>query len=186
MKNKEISDLFNEIADILELRGENVFRVNAYRRAAQNIEGLSRAIEDVAASGALHELPGIGKDLEGKILEYLESGEIDFLNELRKETPQILLDMLRVPGIGPKTAVRLQAELGINSLDELRHAALDHRIQELPKMKAKTEENILKGLEFLSRSGGRFPIGVALPVAQRIVGELASLPTVKKISVAGR
>ena len=185
MKNKEIADLFNEIADILELKEENVFRVNAYRRAAQNVEGLSRAIEDVAASGALHELPGIGKDLEGKILEYLESGEIDFLNELRKEIPPVLLDMLRVPGIGPKTALRLQAELGINSLDELKHAALDHRIRELPMMKAKTEENILKGLEFLSRAGGRFPIGEALPVAQRIVEELASLPAVRKISVAG-
>ena len=180
-----IADLFNEIADILELKEENVFRVNAYRRAAQNIEGLSRAIEDVAASGALHELPGIGKDLEGKILEYLESGEIDFLNELRKEIPPVLLDMLRVPGIGPKTALRLQAELGINSLDELKHAALDHHIRELPKMKAKTEENILKGLEFLSRASARTPIGVALPLAERIVSALAELPEVRKISVAG-
>ncbi|HVO76675.1 MAG TPA: DNA polymerase/3'-5' exonuclease PolX, partial [Candidatus Bathyarchaeia archaeon] len=185
MKNKEIADLFNEIANILDLRGENVFRVNAYRRAAQNIEGLSRAIEDVAASDALHELPGIGKDLEGKILEYLESGEIDFLNELRKETPQILLDMLRIPGIGPKTAVRLHDELHVSSLEELRKAALEHRIRELPKMKAKTEENILKGLDFLSRAGSRFPIGEALPVAKRIVEELKVLPAVKKISIAG-
>ncbi len=185
MKNREIADLFNEIADILELRDENVFRVNAYRRGAQNIEGLSRAVEDVAAEGALLELPGIGKDLAAKIAEYLESGEIDYLNELRRETPQVLLDMLRIPGIGPKTAVRLQAELGINSLDELRHAALEHRIQELPKMKAKTEENILKGLEFLSRASARTPIGVALPLAERIVAALAELPEVKKISVAG-
>ncbi len=185
MKNREIADLFNEIADILELRDENVFRVNAYRRGAQNIEGLSRAVEDVAAEGALLELPGIGKDLAAKVAEYLESGEIDYLNELRRETPQVLLDMLRIPGIGPKTAVRLQAELGINSLDELRHAALEHRIQELPKMKAKTEENILKGLEFLSRASARTPIGVALPLAERIVAALAELPEVRKISVAG-
>ncbi len=185
MKNREIADLFNEIADILELRGENVFRVNAYRRGAQNIEGLSRAIEDVAVEGTLLELPGIGKDLAGKIAEYLESGEIDYLKELRTETPQVLLDMLRIPGIGPKTAVRLQAELGIDSLEELKHAALEHRIQELPKMKAKTEENILKGLEFLSRASARTPIGTALPLAERIVAALAELPEVKKISVAG-
>ena len=101
MKNREIAELFNEIADILELKGENVFRVNAYRRGAQNIEGLSRAIEDIAAEGTLLELPGIGKDLAAKIAEYLESGEIDYLNALRKETPQVLLDMLRIPGIGP-------------------------------------------------------------------------------------
>ena len=185
MKNAEIAGLFNEIADILELRGENIFRINAYRRAAQNVEGLSRPIEDVAAEGALHELPGIGKDLEAKIAEFLDSGEIDYLNELRKETPQVLLDMLRVPGIGPKTAVRLQKELNIGSLAELRQAALDRRIRELPKMKAKTEENILKGLEFLSRSGGRAPIGRAYPLAQRIVDELAALPDVKRISIAG-
>jgi DNA polymerase (family 10) len=185
MKNRDIADLFNEIADILELRGENVFRVNAYRRGAQNIEGLSRPIEDIAGEGALLELPGIGKDLAARIAEYLESGEIDYLNELRKETPQVLLDMLRIPGIGPKTAVRLQAELGIDSLAELKHAALEHRIQELPKMKAKTEENILKGLEFLSRASARTPIGVALPLAERIVAALAALPEVRKISVAG-
>jgi DNA polymerase (family 10) len=185
MKNREIAALFEEIADILELRGENVFRVNAYRRAAQNIEGLPRPIEDVAAEEKLHELPGIGKDLAAKIAEYLESGEIEYLDELRKETPQVLLDMLRIPGIGPKTAVRLQAELGINSLDELRHAALEHRIQELPKMKAKTEENILKGLEFLSRASARTPIGTALPLAGRIVAALAGLSEVRKISVAG-
>ena len=185
MKNKDIAERFNEIADILELKGENVFRVNAYRRAAQNIEGLSRPIEDVAAEGALHELPGIGKDLAARIVEYLESGEIDFLNELQKEIPPVLLDMLRVPGIGPKTAVRLQKELNIGSLAELRQAALDHRIRELPKMKAKTEENILKGLEFLSRASGRASIGRAYPLAQRIVGELAALPAVKKVSLAG-
>ncbi|MDD4856598.1 MAG: DNA polymerase/3'-5' exonuclease PolX [Candidatus Krumholzibacteria bacterium] len=185
MKNREIAALFDEIADILELRGENVFRVNAYRRAAQNIEGLTRAIEDVADEDRLDELPGIGKDLAGKIAEYLESGEIDYLNDLRKETPRVLLDMLRIPGIGPKTAVRLHAELAIDSLEELKQAALDHQIQKLPKMKAKTEENILKGLEFLSRASARTPIGVALPLAQRIVGALAQLGEVDRISIAG-
>lgn len=185
MKNKEIAELFNEIADILELKGENVFRVNAYRRAAQNVESLSRSIEEIADEGTLHELPGIGKDLEAKIIEYLQSGEIDFLSELRRETPQILLDMLRVPGIGPKTAVRLHKELAINSLDELRAAALEHRIQSLPKMKAKTEENILKGIEFLSRAAGRTPIGIAFPLAQGIIAALERLRGVKKISAAG-
>jgi DNA polymerase (family 10) len=185
MKNREIAALFNEIADILELRGENVFRVSAYRRAAQNIEALSRAIEDIAAEGGLHELPGIGKDLEGKIMEYLERGEIDFLNDLRKETPRILLDILHLPGVGPKTAVRLHKELGIRSLDELRKAALEHRIQSLDKMKAKTEENILKAIEFMSRATARTPIGVALPLAEGIIDSLSRLKAVKLISTAG-
>lgn len=185
MKNAEIAEAFNEIADILELRGENVFRVNAYRRAAQTVEALPRAIEDVAAEGTLGELPGIGKDLAGKIQEYVESGEIDYLKELRRDTPAILLDMLRIPGVGPKTAVRLHEELGVKSLDELRQAALDHRIQALPKMKAKTEENILKGLEFLSRSSGRTPIGVALPIAEEVVSTLGAIPGVRRVAAAG-
>jgi len=185
MKNKDIASLFNEIADILELKGENIFRINAYRRGAQNVEGLSRNIEDVAAEGKLSEIPGIGKDLEGKIVEFLATGKMAYLEQLRSETPRILLELLRLPGVGPKTAVRLHDELGINSLEELKHAALDHRIQNLPKMKAKTEENILKGIEFLSRAGGRTPIGVAYPLAQRLIASLEELPEVKKISAAG-
>ncbi len=185
MKNKDIAALFGEIADILELRGENVFRINAYRRGAQTVEGLARPIEDAAAENALTELPGIGKDLASKIAEFIETGEIRYLNELREETPAILLDMLRIPGVGPKTAVRLHEELGVSSLEELRRAAIDHRIQNLPKMKAKTEENILKGLEFLSRALGRTPIGAALPLARRIVAELEKRPDVKKVEAAG-
>jgi DNA polymerase (family 10) len=185
MKNQEIAALFDEIADILELRGENVFRVNAYRRGARTVEGLARPIEDVAAEGALADLPGIGKDLASKIDGLIEKGSMSYLEELRADTPAILLDMLRIPGVGPKTAVRLHKELGVSSLDELRQAALDHRIRNLPKMKAKTEENILKGLEFLSRAGGRTPIGVALPLARGIIAELEKLPEVKRIEAAG-
>jgi DNA polymerase (family 10) len=185
MKNKDVADLFNEIASILELKGENVFRVNAYRRAAENIEGLSRDIEEVADEGTVAELPGVGKDLEGKILEYLKTGKMKFLEGLRKETPPVLLEMLHIPGIGPKTAVRLHKELKIESLADLRKAAAAHRIQRLPKMKAKTEENILKGLDFLSRSSGRTPIGVAYPIAARIVAALEPLREVRRISAAG-
>jgi DNA polymerase (family 10) len=185
MKNREVAELFNEIASILELKGENVFRVNAYRRAAQNIEGLARAIEEVAAEDKLAELPGVGEDLAGKIDEFLKTGKIKFLEGLRKETPPVLLEMLRIPGIGPKTAVRLHKELGIKTLDDLKKAAGEHRIRSLPKMKAKTEENIVKGLEFVSRSSGRIPIGVAYPIAQGIVAALEPLAAVKRISPAG-
>ena len=185
MKNENIASLFDEIADILELRGENVFRINAYRRGARTVEGLARPIEDVAAEGSLGELPGIGKDLASKIEEFIEKGSMSYLEELRSDTPAILLEMLRIPGVGPKTAVRLHKELGVSSLDELRRAALDQRIRALPKMKAKTEENILKGLDFLSRAGGRTPIGVALPLARRIVAGLEKLPGVKRVAAAG-
>jgi len=185
MKNREITSLLNEIADILELKNANRFRINAYRRAAQNLEGASRDVEEMASDGTLGEIPGIGKDLEAKIVEYVETGGISFLNELREDTPPVLLDMLRVQGIGPKTAVLLYEELQVNTLEDLKRAALEHRIQGLPKMKERTEENILKGIEFLERGMGRTQIGEAYPLAQSIISILKEMPEVNRISPAG-
>jgi DNA polymerase (family 10) len=185
VKNKEIAAAFNEIADILEIQGKNRFRINAYRRGAQSIENLSKDIAAVAAEGTLGDIPGIGKDLRGMIEEYLETGRITLLDGLRDETPRVLLDMLRISGVGPKTAVILYEGLEIESLDDLKKAAQEHRIQGLPKIKAKTEENILKGIEFLERSRGRTPIGDAYPLAREIIAALGEIKGVKKISIAG-
>ena len=185
MKNKEISAIFNEIADILELKGENRYRIAAYRRGARSIEGLSESIEQLAADGSLVSIPGIGKDLESKILEYLEQGKVTYLEELRNETPPVLLEMLKVPGIGPKMAILLYKELGVTSLAQLKKAAREHRIQGLPKIKAKMEENILKGIEFLEKSRGRTPIGIAYPLALELLEALRTLPHVERTSYAG-
>ena len=185
MRNKEIGALFDEIADILELRGANRFRVNAYRRGAQSLSHAAQDVGELARDGALSSLPGIGKDLSAKILEYIENGTIGYLEELRAETPDVLLDMLRIPGVGPKTAMLIYEGLGIESLDDLAKAAREHRLRELPKVKAKTEENILKGILFLERSGERVPIGVAYPIASRIVSSLSRLDTVGEVSFAG-
>jgi DNA polymerase (family 10) len=185
MRNREIGALFDEIADILELRGENRFRINAYRRGAQSLTLASRDIDELAHSDALSTIPGIGRDLSAKILEYLETGTISYLEELREETPDVLLEMLRIPGVGPKTAHLIYEELGIESLEDLALAAREHRLRLLPKIKEKTEENILKGIEFLERSGGRIPLGAAHPLASRIVSSLSELDVVEKASFAG-
>lgn len=185
MRNKEIGALLDEIADILELKGENRFRVNAYRRGAQSLSHAARDVEELARDGTLSSLPGIGKDLSAKILEYLEKGTIGYLEDLRAETPDVLLDMLRIPGVGPKTAMLIYEGLGIESLDDLARAAREHRLRELPKVKAKTEENILKGILFLERAGERVPIGIAYPIASRIVSSLSRLDTVGEVSFAG-
>ncbi len=185
MKNREIAALFDEIANILELHAENRFKINAYRRGAQSLTALAREIEHVSTEGALGDIPGIGKDLSAKIEEYLESGSIRYLVELRESTPGILLDMLRIPGVGPKTAVMIYDELEIESLDELAAAAREHRLQGLPKIQARTEENILKGIEFLERAGERIPLGTAYPIASALIDTLSDLPGVKEATFAG-
>jgi len=185
LKNREIANLFEEIADILELRGENRFRINAYRRSAQAVSGISRDIEEMAAEGSIESIPGIGKDLREKIEEYLRSGEISLLERLKNETPPILLDMLRIPGIGPKTALLIHAELGVGSLEDLKRMALEHRLQELPKIKEKTEKNIIRGIEFLESFKGRTPIGIALPLAEDIIESLEGCEEVSRLEYAG-
>jgi DNA polymerase (family 10) len=185
MRNEEIGRLFEEIADILELQGENRFRINAYRRGAQSITHASQDISSLAREGSLSSIPGIGKDLSSKILEYLESGSIRYLEELREETPDVLLEMLRIPGVGPKTAVLIYDGLDIETLEDLARAAREHRLSVLPKIRAKTEENILKGIEFLERSGSRIPLGSAYPIASAIVSSLSELDTVEEASFAG-
>ena len=185
MINKEIAALFDEIADIPELRGENRFRINAYRRGAQGLTHASGDVKELASAGELSSLPGIGKDLSSKIEEYVETGGIRYLEELREETPDVLLEMLRIPGVGPKTSLLIYEGLGIESLEELASAAREHRLRDLPKIRTKTEENILRGIEFLERTADRMPLGEAYSLASYIVSSLSGIDAVDEISFAG-
>ena len=119
MKKLEIARIFNEIADMLELKDENPFRIRAYRKAAQNIESLAEDLEEVAKRDELQKIPGIGADLALKIKKFLESGNIDFYEKIKKETPAILLEMITIPGIGPKTAKLLYNKQKIKSISDL-------------------------------------------------------------------
>ncbi|RMG67733.1 MAG: DNA polymerase/3'-5' exonuclease PolX [Nitrospirae bacterium] len=184
MSNQEIARAFNEIADMLELKGENPFRIRAYRRAAQNIEALSTDVTEMSPE-ALQTVPGIGKDLAGKIREFIETGSIKQLEELRREVPAGLLEILLVPGVGPRTAKTIYDSLGISSLDELERACKEGRLSGLPGIKKKTEENILKGISMLKRGRERMPLGRARPLAEAIVEELKGLKTVGRIEIAG-
>ena len=148
MKNQEIAGIFNEIADLLEIKGENPFRIRAYRRAAQNLEGLTK---DVAALSReeLLEIPGIGHDLAEKIEEYIKTEKVKSLEDIKKEVPEGLAALLSVPGLGPKTAKLLYEKLKIKNVDELEKLAREHKLSGLPGIKEKTEENILRGIEML-------------------------------------
>jgi DNA polymerase (family 10) len=185
MRNIEITNLFNEIADFLEVKDENLFRIRAYRRAAQVVEGLSEDIAAIAAREGLLEIPGIGKDLAGKIQEYLGGGRIEYLESLRKEIPAGVIEMMGIHGVGPKTARHLYEQIGVDSVEKLEELAKAHKLAGLPGIKTKTEENILKGIAVWRSGRERMPLGTALSLAEAILERLRDLPEVDQIEAAG-
>ena len=185
MKNNQITEVFNNIADILEIKEENPFRIRAYRKAAQSIERLTVDIETLARRDALNEIPGVGKDLAKKIKEYLASGKMSDYEKLKQEVPGDIFKFMEIPGVGPKTAKLLYEKLKIKDIDQLKKLALAHKVSGLPGLKEKTEENILRGIELIEKYKERLDIGGAWAIAQQIVEKLKELPEVKRISPAG-
>ena len=184
MKNQQIAGLFNEIASLLELKGENPFRIRAYQRAALTIGGLTRDVSGMDEA-ELRALPGIGPDLVGKIREFIDTGRVKTLEDLLREIPAGLLDILRVPGVGPKTARMLHEKAGVGSLEELETLTREGKLAGLPGIQKKAEENIRKGIDMLRRGRERHPLGRAMPVAEGIVRELRAQSPMGRITVAG-
>jgi DNA polymerase (family 10) len=184
MDNSEVAAVLYEVADLLELQGV-AFKPQAYRRAARSIEQLEAPLSHVMAEGKLGEIPGVGDALSKKVEELLSTGGLSYLEKLRSEVPEGLVEMLGVPDVGPKTAMVLYKELGISSVEELKQAALGHRLRGLKGFGEKTEERILQGIKVLESRGGRSLLGEALPAAEAYVGYLKSAQTVDRISVAG-
>jgi DNA polymerase (family 10) len=184
MKNQQVANIFNEIADLLELKGDNVFRIRAYRRAAQNVDGLTRDVTTLSDE-ELAAIPGIGKDLIGKIHEYLEKGFVDKHEDLKKEIPKGVVDLLHIPGLGPKKAMQFYDKLKVRSIDELEDAIRTGKLSGLPGIQKKTEENILKGIEYIKRGTDRQPLGRVLPLAEDIIRRMKDAAPVDKIEVAG-
>lgn len=185
MKNLEIARAFDLIADLLELKGDNPFRIRAYRRAAQNLETLTEDVQTLAAEERLDEIPGIGPDLAGKIGEYLETGRMEALESLRREVPAGLADLMGVPGVGPKTAKLLHDRLKVTDLGQLETLARAGKLRGLPGIQAKTEQNLLKGIALVRRGQARMPLGRALPLAEEIAHALVRVRGVKRVEPAG-
>ncbi|MFA5388559.1 MAG: DNA polymerase/3'-5' exonuclease PolX [Candidatus Omnitrophota bacterium] len=185
MKNKLVADIFREIAEILEIKGENHFRIRAYERAGLNIESLPEDVEVLAKEDRLKDIEGIGKDLEGKIKEIVSTGKLKYLEELKKDVPSGLIEMLNVPGIGPKTAKLLHEKLGIQDVIMLERMAHAGKIRNLEGLGEKTEENILRGIELFKKGRERLDLKTASDVAAGFVEELKKLKEVKKINPAG-
>jgi len=182
MKNQEIARILYQIADLLEIKGVE-FKPRAYRKAAQNIEGLGVDIEDLYREGKLESIPGVGKNIAKKIEEYLKTGRVKKLEELKEEIPVNIEELMEVEGLGPKMIKTLYEKLGVKNLDDLERAARERRIRHLKGFGEKTELKILEGIEIARRRQHRFILGYALPEAKGIVEILR--PHVKKISLAG-
>ena len=185
VRNDDVAALLYEIADLLEMSEEDRFRPVSYRRAARSVESLAEDIEDLARQGRLREIPGVGEAISEKIRRFLRDGTLDYLEELRKRFPPGLAEIMRIPGVGPKTARQLFFELKITSLEELRLAAEQGRLRRLKGFKEKTEENILKGIRLVQAGRGKALLGVALPIAEYIVGYLKEKAPVDRVSHAG-
>ncbi|MHB0938823.1 MAG: DNA polymerase/3'-5' exonuclease PolX [Armatimonadota bacterium] len=183
--NYDVGRIFLEMAEALELRGEDPFRIRAYQNAARTVLSQSEPLQEIRARGELQALEGIGERMAAKIEEILDTGHLRQHDELMREFPPGVMELLRVPGIGPRTAETLYEELSITNIDELERAAQEGRIHQLRGFGKKTEENILQNIERTRRTTARVPLARAYPMAQQIMAELKRTAPVAEIEAAG-
>ncbi|MFY9637755.1 MAG: DNA polymerase/3'-5' exonuclease PolX [Methanobacterium sp.] len=184
MKNQLVAAILNQVADLMEIESVD-FRTKAYRRAAHTVDTLSEDIEEIKNEGRLQELPGIGEKIAGKIDEIVETGKLEYLENLKKEFPVDYDALMAVEGLGPRSIKQLYSELGVKNLDDLEKNAKRHRIRRLKGMGEKTERKILVNLDFARKSTGRNLLGHILPVAEEIKENLSSLNYVNRVEIAG-
>jgi DNA polymerase (family 10) len=185
--NAEIAAAFDELGALYQLDGAVKYRVLAYGTAAKAIRESPISVADLAAAGRATEIPGVGKTLAEKIDALLETGEIPAAVKLKAKFPPTLVEVMRVPGVGSKTARRLFDELGVATLEDLKEAAEGERIRDLKGLGPKAEENVLAGLERLgdSDTSGRVLLSMARPIAEELARELREHPAADRVEVAG-
>lgn len=186
ISNTLIASALDEVGDLLEFKGTNAFRIRAYRNGARAIRELPEPIHVMLERGDdLKKLSGIGKSVAEKCAELVDTGELEQLNELRGEVPRSVLDMLRVPGMGPKKAAVLFHELQIKTLEELKQACEEGRVHQLKGFGEKTEQQILDGIEVAAAANQRMLWADADRVAQSLLEHLSSVESIKKMELAG-
>jgi len=188
MQNAEISAMLDRIAELLEIKGEIRFKIQAYQKAARAVENHARPLTEIHAEGGLkglRKIPGIGEGIAGKIEEYIGWGRIRYFEELKAGLPRGVDELIQVPHLGPKTAILLSTRLGIDGVPALEKAIVKHRVAALPRMGKKTEEKLLKGISIWKQGQARLLLGDALPLADSVVSRLGKLPFVSRIQFAG-
>ena len=186
MTNKELADTFTLIADLLEIKGEVIYKILAYRKAADSLIDLSRDVKSIWEDGELTNIPGVGKAIADKIDELLRTGELEFLNKLKAEVPETLATLVQVPDLGPKKVKLFWQELGITTMAELEKAARNGQLAGLPGMGEKSQAKVLAGIEALQRrQTDRTPLGDIWDFAQNQLEFLRGLPGVTAAEPAG-
>jgi DNA polymerase (family X) len=185
MNNRELAETFQLIGDLMEIKGEIIYKILAYRKASDSLLNLGRDINDVYREGELTSIPGVGKAIAEKIEELLDTGKLEFLEKLKQEVPAGLAEMLKVPDLGPKKVALFWKEAGIDSLDKLESAARAGKLRKLPGMGEKSEAKILAGIAALGRRTQRHPLETAYPAALELLAYLRQAPGVVAAEAAG-
>jgi DNA polymerase (family 10) len=186
MKNSDIATVFENIADLLDLKGDNKFKIRAYARAAQVIHHLPEEMELMHEEGKdFQDITGIGDAIAKKSMEMITTGKLKFYEDLKAEFPKGIINLLDIPGIGPKTAYRLATELNVGSVDQLEKAIKDGRVASLERMGEKTAANILHSIEVFRRKDRRIPLGEALPIVEEMLNSLRHIAGVQNLMPAG-
>lgn len=184
--NADVAEIFNRIGDLLDIKGDNPFRIRAYRDGARTVSELSRSVaEMVEGEEDLKALPGIGKDLAAKIEEIVRTGSLSFLEKLEEEIPAGLVELLRISGLGPRKINALYTKLGITSLAQLREAVSRQKIRDLEGFGEKTEQNIRKELDRLAASARRIKLSTADEIARPLLAYLREIKGVRLAEIAG-
>jgi len=185
MDKSRVAGILDEIGTFLELQGENPFRANAYHNAARAVEQLEGSLDQLVAEGKLGEVKGIGEAMQEKITTLVTTGKLPYYEELKAKIPHGLVEMLRIPGLGPKKVKAVYEQLQVDSLEKLRTACQADQVARLKGFGARTQQKILEGLEFLSKTGKRFLISEAQAVAARLFDQLRELPGVQRGELCG-
>jgi DNA polymerase (family 10) len=185
MTNQQLAQTFQTIADLLEIKGENIYKILAYRKAADSLSNLGQDINEIWKEGKLTEVDGVGKAIAEKIDELLSTGQLGFLEKLEGEVPSSLAELLQVPDLGPKKVALFWRELGITNLTELDNAARSGKLRSLPGMGEKSEAKIIAGIEALGRRSKRVALGRAWPFAQELMTYLRKVSGVEAVELGG-
>jgi DNA polymerase (family 10) len=185
MKSHELAAIFSQMADLIEIQGGDTFRINSYRRAARTLKDLTTDVDVLAKEGKLSGLAGIGKGMQSKIEEYLSTAKVAAHQELLESVPRGLLELLEIPGMGPKKAALVWKELGVKSLEDLKAAIASGKLLTLKGLGEKSVQQITEGIAFAEKATGRTPLGLAWPLAEELVAAMKKVKGVKRVDFCG-